>query len=223
MHKFLDLRSQLERLKSDNERAKRFERELGEADNSYQRKQIHDECEGSFGTGSPREVIRNIDKAMDREQRNIAKLERRLQDIGRRGALDVCKLIVDGSNLCHKADTFIGLFALRALCAQLAYDFEVIVVFDASIREKLGVLSDDMLRLQLPRLNLHVVSSQAGADETILDAAKGSTIFILSNDRLADFPEKPALSDARIIRHEIINGHVLVRDLLIDVEYSHQR
>lgn len=223
MGEFLDLRNRMQGLNSDLQKANRFERQLGEANNSYEKIQIHRECEVNFGTGSPGRVIGKIQREIAGTARNMEKLERRLQQIGRRGALDVQKLVIDGSNLCYEADTLIGLFALRALCARLANDFEFIVVFDASIKEKLGVPRDDLLRSQLPGVTVHVAASRTGADEIILDAAQEPTTFVVSNDRFADFPEKPAVRDGRLLPHAIINGRVLVHDLSIDVEFSNRR
>jgi Zc3h12a-like Ribonuclease NYN domain len=219
----VDIRSQVEGLRSDLEKAERFERKLGKADNSYERMLIHRECEHTFGTGSPSKVIGKVQGKIAGKERSVEKLELRLREIARRGALNVQALVIDGSNLCYEGDKLIGLFALRALCAQLADNFEVTVVFDASIREKLGTPSDDRLQSQLLGVKVHVVASRTGADETILDAAQDPTTFVVSNDRFADFPDKPAVRDDRLIRHEIINDRILVHDLSIDVEFSNRR
>lgn len=223
MRKLLDLRSRLEHLKGDLQKAHRFERELGETNNGYEKSQIHRQCETNFGAGSPGRVIGKIQREIASTARNMEKLERRLQQIGRRGALDVQKLVIDGSNLCYEAGKPIGLLALRPLCARLAKKFEVTVVFDASIRAMAGVPRNNTLQSQLPGVKIHVVASHTGADETILDAAQDPTTYVVSNDRFSDFPEKPAVCDARIIRHEIINGHILVHDLSIDEEFSNRR
>lgn len=223
MRELSDLRSRLEGLKSDLGKANRFERQLNEANNGYEKSQIHRECEVNFGTGSPGRVIGKTQREIASTARSIKKLERRLQEIGRSGALNIQALVIDGSNLCYEADRLIGLFALRALCSRLAENIEVTVVFDASIREKLGMTSNDNLRSQLPGVKVYVDASETGADETILDAAQDPTTFVVSNDRFVDFPEKPAVRDARLIRHQIINGHIRVRDLSIDVEFSNRR
>lgn len=219
----LNLRSRLGGLERDLQKAKRVDRQLGEANNGYEKSQIHRKCEVEFGHGSPRRVIDNIQNEITGTKRNIEKLERRLQQIGRRGALDVQKLIIDGSNLCYEADMLIGLAALRSLCDRLSNDFEFVVVFDASIKEKLGLPRDDLLRSQLPGVTVYVAASRTGADETILDAAQEHTTYVISNDRFVDFLDKPAVRDGRLLTHAIINGRVLVHDLSINVEFSNRR
>lgn len=223
LREMLELRSQLNSLRSDIGTAERFKRQLGEAKNSYEKKQIHEECKRTLGNGSPGKVVNAAQKAIERAERDITKLERRIQELGRRGALDVQALVIDGSNLCYQADRLIGLLALQALCPRLAEKFEVTVVFDASTRKKLGVSSDEILRSQLPDVKVYVDGLHSGADETILDAAKDPTTYVLSNDRFSEYAEKPAVRDARIIRHMIIDGRVLVPDLKIDVEFNNAR
>jgi hypothetical protein len=220
LRELLRLRSRLRNLRSDIGTAERFERQLGEAKNSYKKKQIHEECKRKLDNGSPGKVVAAAQKAIARAERDITKLERRLQELGRRGALDVQALVIDGSNLCYQADRPIGLLALQTLCPRLAGKFEVTVVFDASTRKRFGVSSDEILRSQLPSVKVYVDGSRAGADETILDAAKDPTTYVLSNDRFSEYSEKPAVRDGRIIRHMIINGRVSIPDLKIDVEFK---
>lgn len=223
LRELLSVRSRLQVLKSDVGEANRFEQKLNRAGNSYERKQVHDECKSRLGSGSPKEIINTSERAIAALERTIQKLERRLEEIARRGTMDVRSLIIDGSNLCYEADELIGLFALRALCERLANDFEVIVVFDASIMDKLGLLSSDKLRSELPTVKVHVVTSETGADETILDVAQDPDTFVVSNDRFADFSKKPVVRDGRLIRHEIINGRIFIHDLSIDVSFSNKR
>lgn len=223
MRGLLELRGRVQSLKSDIGTAERFKRQLGEARNSFEKKQIHEECKRRLNNGSPGKVINEAQKAIERAERDMTKLERRLQELGRRGALNVQALVIDGSNLCYQGGRLIGIFALRALCACLASKLEVTVVFDASTRERLGVPSDAILRSQLPGVKVYVDASRSGADETILDTAQNPTTYVLSNDRFAEFPEKPAVLDGRLIRHMIINGRILVPDLKIDVNFDNRR
>lgn len=220
MRQLLDLRRKRDGLTRDLQEVRRLESGLGEARNSYERRQIHDKCEREFGSSSPRAVIRKIENAIPSLQRNVEKLERRLEQLGRRAALDVQEIIVDGSNLCYEGDKFIGLVALRALSQRLVADYEVTVVFDRSITQRLRLRNSDAVRAQLPGVKVHIVTTQLGADETILDAAQDPNAYVLSNDRFAEFPDKSAVSNARLMQHEIINGRILVQDLSIDLEFS---
>jgi hypothetical protein len=51
------------------------------------------------------------------------------------------------------------------------------------------------------------------ADETLLDVAADRDTYVISNDRFIDFPDKVVVSDKRLIRHEILDGMVLIPDL----------
>nr|WP_239529016.1 hypothetical protein [Paenarthrobacter ilicis] len=213
----------MKELQDERDLAERYGQELGWASNSYERAKVHEKCKSHLGEGSPSKIISKVDRELNIRRRDAAKLERRFRDIARRGSLDVQALVIDGSNLSYEGSKFLGLFAVRALCTRLASEFEVTVVFDASTRTKLGIPTDEKLRSQLPGVNVHVVVSGTSADETILDVAQDPTTFVVSNDRFADFPDKAVVREDRIIRHEIINGRVLVRDLKIDIAYrQHQ-
>ncbi|TVO80483.1 hypothetical protein [Shewanella algae] len=127
---------------------------------------------------------------------------------------DIQKLVLDGNNLCYQGDTFIGLVALKTLVPILAGDFEIIVVFDASIRRALGSGDSDVRDVLGNDIEVHVVATSVKADETVLDlAGTDKTTFVVSNDRFAEFGEKPAIRDQRVIRHEIVSGQVLIHDL----------
>lgn len=67
------------------------------------------------------------------------------------------------------------------------------------------------------------MGSKEAADELILDEARGANVFVISNDRFADFPDKQAVREDRIIRHEIVGDRVIVRDLKIDVEFNREK
>jgi hypothetical protein len=228
------LRSRVDELERDIDRASRFERELNQAANSYERAKIHEECEDRLGDGRPRAImgdrrrklteakreIATKDRQMEGIRRNVAKARDRVAKVVDRGTRDVRALVVDGSNLCYQGGTFIGLAALRPLCSHLAGTYNVTLVFDASIRHKLGGATDRDLRDAFPESTVHAVASRTKADETILATAEDPFVFVLSNDRFSEYREKPAVKEARLIRHEIINGRVLVHDLDVSVPFA---
>ncbi|HVV76715.1 MAG TPA: hypothetical protein VHC43_11820 [Mycobacteriales bacterium] len=199
---------------------------------SYDRAMIHQDCERRFGNSSPRAVmrdlradLRNVDsdrRTVERHlvalDRDVEKLRTRIKKIGQRGSRKISGIVVDGSNLCYQQTAFIGLAALRPLCSRLAQSFNVTVVFDASIRHDLGVRDTDLATM-LPGTTVHVVASHSDADETILDVAADEFIFVLSNDRFAEYPDKAAVRGQRVLRHHILNGRVLVQDLAIDIAF----
>lgn len=223
----------VDRVERDIDRASRFDRQLSSAANGYERHKIHEECEERFGDGSPRAVIsdqrRKLTQAKrdlnskNRQQeairRNIAKAEARVARVVERGTRDVRALVLDGSNLCYQGGTFIRFAALRPLCDHLVGAYNVTLVFDASIRQKLGGVTDRALRDTFPNVTVHVVATKTKADETILAVAEDPYVFVISNDRFSEYGEKPVVRDGRLIRHEIINGRVLVADLDVSVPF----
>lgn len=116
--------------------------------------------------------------------------------------------------MCYQGDSFLGLEALKHLVPILAEDYEVIVVFDASIRRALGSADSDVRDVLGGNIHVHIVATSVKADETVIDlAGSDKTTYIVSNDRFAEFGEKPAIHDQRVIRHEIVSGQVLIHDL----------
>ncbi|MBU2731407.1 coiled-coil domain-containing protein [Acidithiobacillus ferridurans] len=114
--------------------ARRFDKELSNADNSYERAMVHQKCEENFGTGNPKKVISQKESEIRRLDRDLEKLRKRAKTVADNAARNINKLIIDGNNLCYQGDMFIGLSALVSLVPILAKDYEVVLVFDASIR-----------------------------------------------------------------------------------------
>ena len=102
----------------------------------------------------------------------------------------------------------------------LSERYVVTIVFDASIRRILGARGADIQRTLGADAEVHVVATREKADETVLELAglnEGS--FVISNDRFAEFREKLAVKEGRLIRHEIVGGRILVHDLGIAEYY----
>ncbi|WP_307314168.1 hypothetical protein [Microbacterium sp. SORGH_AS_0421] len=207
-------------MKRDLRLAQRYKRDLQSAGNSYEKKQIHNDCRSRLGDGSPSKLISQLGREIDRLGRDASKLDPRLRDIARRGSLEVHAIVIDGSNLVYRDGKLIGLFALRALCAELVDKYSVTVVFDSSTRRRLGLLDDGALRAQLPGPSVHVTAPATSTDKTVLDLAAEPTIFVISNDRFAEYLEKSAIRDGRIIRHEILDARAIVRDIGLDLRYT---
>jgi len=94
------------------------------------------------------------------------------------------------------------------------------VVFDASIRRALQSGDAEVRGVFGGNVKIHVVATSVKADATVLDlAGSDKTAFVISNDRFAEFWEKPAVKDGRLIRHEIVAGRVLIHDLGISEAY----
>jgi len=232
------LRSDADRYERDIEKAKKLDKALSDAWDGRGRYEVHQECEDAFGDSKPRRVmgdrrrkldearreISNLDRRIPSIERNAAKAEQRVATIVARGTREVVAIVIDGNNLCYVDKKFIGIAALRPLCLILQESYDVTLVFDASIRRLLSGsddennwLTDDSLRRRFPGVTLHVVPARSQADETILAASVDPFVYVLSNDRFAEFRDKPAVRDKRLIAHEILNDRVLVHDLDISL------
>ena len=67
---------------------------------------------------------------------------------------------------------------------------------------------------------VHVVATSAKADETVLAIAEtDQAMYILSNDRFDDFAGRRAVSEKRIVRHEIVNNAVHIHELELSVKF----
>ncbi|SKB72706.1 hypothetical protein SAMN05660916_02336 [Arthrobacter sp. 31Cvi3.1E] len=212
----------LEKLKNQRRQAEEYLRQLGDAHgNSYERRQVHERCERDLGDGSPQRVIKKVNRDLPGVARTVEKLERRLEQISKRAMLrlQVENIVIDGSNLCYDGDRIVGLFPLKALCTRLIKDYAVTVFFDASVRSRLGGLSNEAIRQRLPNVQVYFVEAPEGADETLLEAAKDPRTYVLSNDRFSEFQDKAAVRERRLITHSILEGRILVQDLSIDVSF----
>ncbi|MBP0500701.1 hypothetical protein J8J32_21750, partial [Mycobacterium tuberculosis] len=83
-----------------------------------------------------------------------------------------------------------------------------------SIRRKLELSSKD-IEARFPQAErVHIVASKRTADETVLAAASDDPhTFVLSNDRFVDYPEKMAVKEDRVLRHEIVNQAAYIHEL----------
>lgn len=204
------------RLEAQIAKAKGFQAALDKAANSGQeRRKIHERCEAELGDSKPGRFLVTAQREFESVRRNIGKLEVRLRKIASRSAFVIEGIVIDGNNMCYEQDTFIGLPALLTITRELSDSYPVTVVFDASIRRLLQMKDRDIAARFRNSVKVHVVATRTKADETILDTAELVGMVVISNDRFAEFPEKPVVRDQRLIRHEILNGKVFVHDLEI--------
>lgn len=218
-----DLKIRLARLESDIAKADIFDQRLSSAQNSYEKAKIHEECCRTFdGDGKPGQIKQKKLRELQPIRRNLEKVEARLIRIGQLASRTISTLVIDGNNLCYEGRDFIGLEPLYAVTYALADNYRVIVVFDASIRHLMR-MSDLLIAHGFPReVRVHVVASRQAADQTVLETASAADAYVISNDRFRDFTDKSAVSDHRLIRHEIVAGRVFVHDLNLTVEFKNE-
>lgn len=214
------LESRMMTLESNLSKAKGLDMDLSNASNSYERAMIHQDCEQKFNISKPKRVIAKTEREITKLNRDLAKLNKRANSIASKATRVVQKLIIDGNNLCYQGSSFIGLSALKPIIKNLAEQYEVVLVFDASIRRLLSMNDNEISNELNCKIDTHVVATSIKADETVLDlAGSDSTSYILSNDRFSEFAEKSAVKHKRIIRHEIVSKKILIHDLDIFLNF----
>lgn len=205
---------------ADISRAQSMDDEMSRAANGYERALVHERSKQTLGDPSPRKVKVSKERELESIDRNIKKLQTRLEAIAEKSSRVIRRLVIDGNNMCYdNTSKFLGLRALRPVANALADKYEVLVVFDASIREQLRKGDDQIVNCFTNRVRVHIVATGQKADETLLKIASGPDDWVISGDRFKEYPEMPAVKDKRLIRHEILEGKVLVNDLEVDLCY----
>lgn len=219
--------SLLEQLQEELSEAEDFDYELSTAKNSYYRRQIHDDIELRFGTGSAKEIIRdrtnkisNLEKAILRNEEKI--LSKHQQDISRHNIISNCKkLFIDGNNLCYKNhDEFIGLKALHAIVKTLLPNFSLHLIFDKSITNILDIKFSTIQNSFPDHMEVSLQLSHTEADHSLITLCSVDiTSYILSNDRFIDYYNFDAVKNGHILGVQIFDKNILIPSLDINIEY----
>ncbi|MEN9903297.1 MAG: hypothetical protein RL651_1961 [Pseudomonadota bacterium] len=197
-----------------------FDRALSVASTSYDKAIIHEKCKAALGESSPGKVKRACQIQLVSAERDLKKIQVRLHKIHDKVVRVIKSIVIDGNNLCYEKDQFIGLNALLAVTNQLIVKYDVLVIFDPGICELLK-LKESAIASQFPEgVKVHVVASNAGADELLLDCAESEQAYVISKDRFAEYPEKSAVRGGRLIRPEMLNGTIRIYDLDVCEEYE---
>lgn len=208
--------SELAKLKGDLTTAENLSKRIEFAENGYQRKLAHQECEKLFGLGKPSQVISNLKKKIQSLEREINKLLDRAKQTVVKLERNISLLVIDGNNLCHqngvKGSTFISLKALVPLIKMLKNKYKVQVVFDETIKRSLD-LHNIAARLELD--DVHIVNGKA--DEFVLDLAQDSNAYVLSNDKFDDYFDKLAVIENRVLKYEMFNNYLRIYDLDVEI------
>lgn len=202
-------------------RAEVFNSSLNNSINATEKAKIHEQCERVLGDRSPRNTLKHDRGVLRGVDDRIRKLQDRVDSLIRFATWDIRHIIIDGNNLCYEGKRFLKLAALEALVPILARKYKVTLIFDASIRRKLEMNSKD-IEARFPQAErVHIVASKSSADETVLAAAGDDAhTFVLSNDRFVDYPEKMAVKEGRVLRHEIVNQAVYIHELRVAARFD---
>lgn len=187
---------------------------LESANNSYERRLIHDEVFEKFGDGNPKKMLNEKNKIHSKIKRNIIKIETRAKSEIDKHLLVIEKLIIDGSNLCHEGSKFIGMAALNAIIPILVERYKIIIVFDSSILR--GKSLEEIQKELGDSVEVHISRT---ADETILDLVRDSETFVVSNDEFADYFDKKTVKNNQVLRSKNVDGMILINDLSIKMQY----
>lgn len=209
-------------LRSRRERAEQFERKLMAARAAGEAVEcIHAACHQALGDDSPRKVLGNIRSELASKERDIAKLQLRVNELVRWARRDVRHIVVDGNNLCNLSgkgspQRFIGLAALHALVPVLRERYAVTLVFDAGIVRKLRTSQAAFHAMFPADLPVELMPARKAADETILNLAAASEYgCVLSGDRFVDFSGHKALD--MVIAPQIFAQQVQITELNVCV------
>lgn len=220
LNKLKELEEEIKTLDRKIDTARKFDQDLSDAKNSYDRALIHQECESDLGFSKPRQAISTFEKRKQSLRRNCTKIEKRLENISDRLAKPIRRLIFDGNNLCYCGDKFIGFSALLKFTDEVSRDKLTSIIFDASIRQ-MTKSSDSQIRKKFgDRIDIHIVATRQAADETILkfsDNIEGA--YVVTNDRFEDYPSSKVKTENRMIRHEILPGKGFIHDLDVSIDY----
>ena len=220
LNKLKELEEEIKTLDRKIDTARKFDQDLSDAKNSYDRALIHQECESDLGFSKPRQAISTFEKRKQSLRRNCTKIEKRLENISDRLAKPIRRLIFDGNNLCYCGDKFIGFSALLKFTDEVSRDKLTSIIFDSSIRQ-MTKSSDSQIRKKFDdRIDIHIVATRQAADETILkfsDNIEGA--YVVTNDRFEDYPSSKVKTENRMIRHEILPGKGFIHDLDVSIDY----
>ena len=202
-------------------RAEVFDCELSNAHNGYERALIHKRCGNELGDSKPGNVLRQSRGALRSVDDKIGKLQARVDSLIRLATLDIRHIVIDANNLCYEDGRFLRLAALEALVPILSRRYKVTLIFDANIRRMLKLSSKDIEARFSDAERVHIVASKRKADETVLAVAGADPhTFVLSNDRFDDYPEKLAVKEERVLRHEIVGWAAYIHDLQIEAKFE---
>lgn len=188
-----------------------FINQLDNAQSSFDKRMVHDDCENRFGAGhrSPDRVLKDRQFHQRKLEREEEKRKRRLRDTIRVLEKEIRNLVVDGNNLCYLSEaggkqSFIGLKVLKALVPELAATYGVTLIFDPGIRSLLTV-SDNALQGMFPQARVLVMPRTLTADHPVLAAAEfDNETYVISNDHYGEYPDMAAVREERVL-HAVLH------------------
>jgi len=224
--KIQPIKEELDRMKSERDTlnenidiADLLCRELSSASDSYGRKKVHEKCGKIFDTDKPRKVIKDSENRIQRIDRSIPKLERRIREELQKLDRNIRHPLIDGTNACYQGQRFIKLRGISSLLNAIRDDpYEITVVFDAKIRKLLKTDDQNIKQILGPSVTTYIAPSKGAADEYLLNlAGEDQSTFILSNDRYIEFLDYDAVKSDRLIKFLIADEKFIINELDISI------
>ena len=232
--------------------AERIKGQLDGATNSYSKRMAHDESRVAFNMGDPGKALDGLRSQRAGVDREKAKLEEVARGKMRIHQLGLKRVVIDGNNMCFyhgpkkasppKADQvprgrrrpagWIGLAAIAAVAQELyAKSYEVVVVFDPSIRSLLGFGKTDVIEGRLAKRigsEVAVLIAPEGytADEYAVRESRASHSVAITKDGLAQLraegirDQYPAVTEGRVFAHHMTGDPRRVAILELDIDAS---
>lgn len=210
----------LNNLNNQLAQAEKYDKMLSNEKEPSVRRDHHKTFEELFGTGNPREIIRDrkikIKKTEEKINRIISKVHTKYKiNERKKEVLSNCKfLIIDGNNFCYK-----GIDHLIPFTNFLIQKYEVLIMFDKSILKHTR-RNFDQIKSSFPKdVEIKIQTSDYEADQSIISYAENrKDIYIISNDKFRDYKNEEAVANNRLIGHEIFDSKILIHDL--DINFS---
>ena len=209
--------SELADYKKKVTRAEEYNEELDQANNSYERAMIHQECRDELGDGNPGKIISNLQREIEILERKMKKLDSRICKEIEKNNRKIDVIIIDGNNLCYDKENFIGIKCVVALEKELIQkNYSVTVFFDPGICGMLKMSKKEIAQQFDDSANVYISNEEA--DYMILEYADSHrNSWIISNDNYDEFFDKKAIKEGRILQAKIHENKICIPDLDIEV------
>ena len=222
---------EIKNINDDISNLKSFIKELSYANNSYERKLIHEECEKKYGYGNPNNLLSKFNKKLNalntKFNNQYESLVHFMQKEKEKNILKqkIKTIVIDGSNLCYESgNKKIGPLAVSMLTQKLCVYYNIIVIFDNNLFLDYGLQNmteEYQEKIFGKNVKVHKVQSGRKADDILLEyAEKDDSCFIISNDKFRDNSSYEAVFYKRVIRHEIVAGKLIISELDINLSYE---
>ena len=215
-----ELDAKIQALQADIHLAQSIEQRLSAADSPKDRALLHQECEQKLGSGRPRDVIYRLEPQMAAAGRDREKLRARVTATLRKETVKIDRVFLDGNNLCYaQGNKFIGLAAVIAAANKISEKYPTFVLFDKGITGQVKKSIEQIRKMFAPSVEVHLIHSVDGADNSLLTMASENGDYVVSNDRFVEYFDAKVVKEKRVCKHNIIGNKIFINDLNIEESF----